>query len=129
MLCASNDAHDVVVPLAPPEAAALGERIKVAGYDQPALQEVRTRACRGLGEMGAGGVHQIRASAYCVAGCAAVAHGLVCALLQVNPKKKVLERLFPDMRTNAEGVPCYKGVPFMTSKGPATSPVPNAAVA
>lgn len=58
VLCASNDAHDKVVPVAPPEGAQVGERVSVAGYDQAPLEEV-------------------------------------------NPKKKVLERLFPDMRTNA----------------------------
>lgn len=29
----------------------------------------------------------------------------------------------------AEGTPTYKGVPFMTSKGPVTSTIPNAHVA
>ncbi|KAF5842170.1 nucleic acid-binding protein [Dunaliella salina] len=48
---------------------------------------------------------------------------------EVNPKKKILERLFPDMRTNADGIPCYKGVPFSTSAGHVTSPVPEAHVA
>lgn len=41
----------------------------------------------------------------------------------MNPKKKILERLFPDMRTDAKGVATFKGVPFMTSKGPITSTV------
>ncbi|PNW84493.1 hypothetical protein CHLRE_03g145967v5 [Chlamydomonas reinhardtii] len=46
-------------------------------------------------------------------------------LEEVNPKKKLLERLFPDMKTDAAGVPTYKGKPFLTSKGPLTSTVPN----
>lgn len=48
---------------------------------------------------------------------------------EVNPKRKILERLFPDLQTNADGVPTYKGVPFMTSKGQVTSTLPNAHVA
>lgn len=31
---------------------------------------------------------------------------------QLKPKKKVWEQLKPDLHTNAEGVACYKGVPF-----------------
>ena len=31
---------------------------------------------------------------------------------QLNPKKKVWETLKPDIRTNAERVATYKGVPF-----------------
>ncbi|KAG2440027.1 hypothetical protein HXX76_004144 [Chlamydomonas incerta] len=46
-------------------------------------------------------------------------------LEEVNPKKKILERLFPDMKTDAAGVPTYKGKPFLTSKGPLASTVPN----
>ncbi|KAG1659459.1 hypothetical protein FOA52_007929 [Chlamydomonas sp. UWO 241] len=48
---------------------------------------------------------------------------------QVNPKKKLLEKLFPDMVTDAAGVPNFKGAVFMTSKGPITSTIPNAHVA
>ncbi|GLI59558.1 hypothetical protein VaNZ11_001461 [Volvox africanus] len=44
---------------------------------------------------------------------------------EINPKKKVLERLFPDMKTNEAGTPVYKEKPFMTSKGPLSSSVPN----
>jgi hypothetical protein len=34
-------------------------------------------------------------------------------------KKKVLDQVFADLQTNAEGIAVYKGtVPFMTSKGP-----------
>jgi aminoacyl tRNA synthase complex-interacting multifunctional protein 1 len=50
-------------------------------------------------------------------------------LAEVNPKKKVLERLFPDLTTDAKGTPCYKGVPFMTSQGPCTSGIPGGSVA
>ena len=38
---------------------------------------------------------------------------------------QILERLFPDMKTNEKGVPCFKGVPFTSSKGDLTSPLPN----
>jgi aminoacyl tRNA synthase complex-interacting multifunctional protein 1 len=48
---------------------------------------------------------------------------------EVNPKKKVLERLFPDLKTGPDGTPNYKGVPFMTSQGPVTSTLPNGSVA
>jgi len=32
---------------------------------------------------------------------------------QLNPKKKVFEKIQPDCSTNAEGVACYKGVPWV----------------
>ncbi|KAG2495304.1 hypothetical protein HYH03_006576 [Edaphochlamys debaryana] len=44
---------------------------------------------------------------------------------ELNPKKKVLERLFPDMKTDAAGVPVFKGKAMATSKGPLTSTIPN----
>lgn len=44
---------------------------------------------------------------------------------EIKPNKKILERLFPDMKTNEAGVPVFKGVPFTTSKGPLSSSVPN----
>eukprot|EP01121_Diplochlamys_sp_Union-15-3_P010238 TRINITY_DN2858_c0_g1_i1.p1 TRINITY_DN2858_c0_g1~~TRINITY_DN2858_c0_g1_i1.p1 ORF type:complete len:113 (+),score=21.95 TRINITY_DN2858_c0_g1_i1:123-461(+) len=35
----------------------------------------------------------------------------------LNPKKKIFEKLQPDLSTNSEGVATYKGVPFKTSAG------------
>ncbi|GAX75792.1 hypothetical protein CEUSTIGMA_g3235.t1 [Chlamydomonas eustigma] len=86
VLCASNDAHDQVDPVIPPQGVPNGERIVFEGFPGPPLEEV-------------------------------------------NPKKKILEKLFPDMKTDAGGVPNYKGAYFMTSKGPVTSTIPNAHVA
>lgn len=48
---------------------------------------------------------------------------------EINPKKKILERLFPDLKTSSDGTPTYKGAAFMTSKGPVTSTLPNGSVA
>lgn len=48
---------------------------------------------------------------------------------EVNPKKKILERLFPDMKTDGDGMPNFKGAKFMTSKGPLKASIPNAHVA
>ncbi len=31
---------------------------------------------------------------------------------QLNPKKKLLEQVLPDLHTNEEGVACYKDAPF-----------------
>ena len=47
---------------------------------------------------------------------------------QINPKKKLLEKLFPDLVTNAEGTAMYKQAAFMTSKGPCTASLKNALV-
>eukprot|EP00892_Ulva_mutabilis_P002034 jgi/Ulvmu1/11831/UM080_0042.1 len=47
---------------------------------------------------------------------------------QLNPKKKVLEALLPDMATSADGVACFKGTPFSTSKGPLSSKIASAPV-
>lgn len=44
-------------------------------------------------------------------------------------KKKMLEQIFPDLKTNASGVACYKGVPLTTSAGPCLPCLPNADVA
>jgi hypothetical protein len=32
-------------------------------------------------------------------------------------KRKMLDAVFPDLKTNAAGVACYKGVPLSTSAG------------
>lgn len=32
-------------------------------------------------------------------------------------KKKMLDAIFPDLKTNGEGIATYKGVPFNTSAG------------
>lgn len=39
----------------------------------------------------------------------------------LNPKKKQLDAVSPDLKTNADGVACYKDVPFTTSAGVCTS--------
>lgn len=44
-------------------------------------------------------------------------------------KKKMLDAIFPDLKTDGNGVPTYKGVPLKTSAGPCASPIPNAEVA
>lgn len=44
-------------------------------------------------------------------------------------KKKMLEQIFPDLKTNASGVATYKGVPLSTSAGPCQPTLPNADVA
>jgi aminoacyl tRNA synthase complex-interacting multifunctional protein 1 len=43
-------------------------------------------------------------------------------------KKKMLEVIFPDLKTNADGVPCYKGVPLSTSAGNCKSNLPNSVI-
>ena len=42
------------------------------------------------------------------------------------PKKKMFEACAPKLRTNADGVACYDGVPFMTSAGPCASSLAEA---
>jgi len=44
-------------------------------------------------------------------------------------KKKMLESIFPDLKTDAAGVACYKGVPLKTTAGPCLPTLPNADVA
>ena len=43
-------------------------------------------------------------------------------------KKKMLDVIFPDLKTNDDGVPSYKGVPLSTSSGPCKPSIPNAMV-
>lgn len=44
----------------------------------------------------------------------------------INPKKKMLEKLFPDLKTNADGVAKYKDAVFTTTKGVCKSRLTNA---
>ncbi|KAL5720822.1 hypothetical protein ACHQM5_013453 [Ranunculus cassubicifolius] len=46
----------------------------------------------------------------------------------LNPKKKQLEKITPNLRTDDKGVATFKGVAFMTSAGPCTSSIPNASI-
>eukprot|EP00250_Pteridium_aquilinum_P009682 c18857_g1_i1 orf=129-1361(+) len=46
----------------------------------------------------------------------------------LNPKKKQLEKIFPDLCTDDNGVATYRGIPFMTSAGPCKSSLVKAAV-
>ena len=41
----------------------------------------------------------------------------------LNPKKKQFDACQPKLMTNDKGVACYDNVPFMTTKGPCTSPL------
>ncbi|DBA68259.1 TPA: hypothetical protein ACH3X2_013874 [Trebouxia sp. C0005] len=85
VLCASNDAHDQVEPILPPEGVPLGEKVSFEGY------EAEPEA-------------------------------------QLNPKKKIFEKISPDLKTGADGTAQYKSAPFMTSKGPVISTLSNASV-
>lgn len=46
----------------------------------------------------------------------------------LNPKKKQLEKIQPDLRTGADGVAMWQDVPFMTSAGPCHSKIANGTV-
>ncbi|XP_071707360.1 tRNA-aminoacylation cofactor arc1-like [Rutidosis leptorrhynchoides] len=46
----------------------------------------------------------------------------------LNPKKKQLDKITPNLFTDEEGVAKFKDVPFMTSAGPCTSTIRNATV-
>jgi len=43
VLCASNDTHDSVDPIIPPEGVPVGERVAFEGYSNDPLPEVRLR--------------------------------------------------------------------------------------
>ncbi|XP_020540966.1 aminoacyl tRNA synthase complex-interacting multifunctional protein 1 isoform X3 [Jatropha curcas] len=43
----------------------------------------------------------------------------------LNPKKKQLDKITPNLFTDDKGVATYKGIPFMTSGGPCTSSIPK----
>eukprot|EP00213_Chloropicon_mariensis_P002257 CAMPEP_0197473444 /NCGR_PEP_ID=MMETSP1309-20131121/4805_1 /TAXON_ID=464262 /ORGANISM="Genus nov. species nov., Strain RCC998" /LENGTH=273 /DNA_ID=CAMNT_0043012557 /DNA_START=13 /DNA_END=831 /DNA_ORIENTATION=+ len=44
----------------------------------------------------------------------------------INPKKKLLEKLFPDLKTDADGVATYKGAVFKASTGVCKASLQNA---
>ncbi|KAF7830862.1 aminoacyl tRNA synthase complex-interacting multifunctional protein 1 [Senna tora] len=46
----------------------------------------------------------------------------------LNPKKKQLEKITPNLFTDEKGVATFKGIPFMTSGGPCTSSIPKATI-
>lgn len=46
----------------------------------------------------------------------------------LNPKKKQLEKILPDLRTDENGVAKFQQVPFMTSGGPCTSTILKAII-
>lgn len=46
----------------------------------------------------------------------------------LNPKKKQLEKVFPDLCTDDNGVATYQGIPFMTSGGPCKSSLVKASI-
>ncbi|XP_017214872.1 uncharacterized protein LOC108192873 isoform X2 [Daucus carota subsp. sativus] len=41
----------------------------------------------------------------------------------LNPKKKQLEKITPNLFTDEKGIATFKGIPFMTSTGPCTSSI------
>jgi aminoacyl tRNA synthase complex-interacting multifunctional protein 1 len=85
VLCASNSDGKVQF-VEPPDAAAVGERIMVPGFEgEPATE------------------NQII-------------------------KKKMMDIIFPDLKTNADGIATYKGAPLSTSAGPCKPTFPNAMV-
>ncbi|KAL5733063.1 hypothetical protein ACOSP7_032401 [Xanthoceras sorbifolium] len=46
----------------------------------------------------------------------------------LNPKKKQLDKITPNLFTDDKGVATFKGIPFMTSAGPCTSSIPRASI-
>ncbi|XP_028778865.1 aminoacyl tRNA synthase complex-interacting multifunctional protein 1 isoform X2 [Neltuma alba] len=46
----------------------------------------------------------------------------------LNPKKKQLEKITPNLFTDEKGVATFKGIPFMTTGGPCTSSIPKATI-
>ncbi|CAH1438825.1 unnamed protein product [Lactuca virosa] len=46
----------------------------------------------------------------------------------LNPKKKQLDKITPNLFTDEKGVATFKGAPFMTSAGPCTSSIPKATI-
>ncbi|XP_006644918.1 methionine--tRNA ligase, cytoplasmic [Oryza brachyantha] len=46
----------------------------------------------------------------------------------LNPKKKQLDKITPDLHTDVNGIATFRGIPFTTSAGPCRSSVPNASI-
>ena len=97
VLCASNAAHDQVDPLQPPQDAALGERVCFEGCDAcqdfwlmqllPALGSNRS--------MMSHGVHA----------CCCRFNSSTGQPEQLNPKKKVFEKIAAHLKTNSGDAP------------------------
>ncbi|XP_042014537.1 aminoacyl tRNA synthase complex-interacting multifunctional protein 1-like [Salvia splendens] len=46
----------------------------------------------------------------------------------LNPKKKQLDKITPNLFTDEKGVATFKGIPFMTSSGPCSSSIPSGSI-
>ncbi|XP_057778442.1 uncharacterized protein LOC130997208 [Salvia miltiorrhiza] len=46
----------------------------------------------------------------------------------LNPKKKQLDKITPNLFTDEKGIAKFKGIPFMTSSGPCSSSIPNGSI-
>ncbi|XP_009363792.1 methionine--tRNA ligase, cytoplasmic [Pyrus x bretschneideri] len=46
----------------------------------------------------------------------------------LNPKKKQLDKITPNLFTDDKGVATFRGIPFMTSAGPCTSSIPKGTI-
>ncbi|GAB5372908.1 hypothetical protein AAMO2058_001704500 [Amorphochlora amoebiformis] len=89
VLCASNEAHDKVELVSPPDGSSVGERVSLQTFD------VRDTP-------------------------------------PANAKKKgnsVWRSVAPFMRTNADGVATYNGIPLVTEQGPLTASLKDCQVA
>jgi aminoacyl tRNA synthase complex-interacting multifunctional protein 1 len=125
VLCASNDAHDVVEPLAPPADAPAGERVFFgeAGRSQVG----RSTALRGrTGELGWSARALYRVADVAVCGWA---QGAPAEPNRVQ-KKKLWEAAQPLLKTNGEAFAQFKDQPMLTSAGPVrAASLANAAIA
>ncbi|GAA5808412.1 hypothetical protein MFLAVUS_011385 [Mucor flavus] len=46
----------------------------------------------------------------------------------LKPKQKIFEQVVPFLKTSEDGVATYKGIPFITSKGPVTGAIKSAQI-
>lgn len=96
VLCASNDTHDAVDPVIAPEGVPNGEKITFEGFTGEAMAEV------GLTAYSCDLLHTVCNTRYRQDQPHALTHDYARVMCpQVNPKKKILERLLPDMKTDA----------------------------
>ena len=97
LLCASNDAHDKVELLSPPEGAAAGERVLFGEADE-AMRSAASGAGDGEGGEGPAGVRDPETP-------------------NRVQKKKMWEAVQPHLRTDGDCVAQYQGRAMMTSAG------------
>lgn len=128
VLCASNASHDQVDPIVPPHDAEVGDRIRFEGFDGEPDAQLNPK--KKIFEKLADDLVTNAGTAWIFKHSCKKEHWAHTCMSFLHPFKSIKEvkNMFILFLASADGVAVYKGIPFMTSKGPVTASIPNATV-